>query len=454
METEENLTKMESQSKEKVETLNEGNIEEELCESSSESSATLTSTKDKKKKSLQTRLMIQLTKLMSQMMSKAKGRKKNKRRVGSTATTEEMSDIPSMTNSEIVFNFLHGQETKNEQEPELEHEELSQNQPKTVNMPPTEHNLPVQQHNFQAINNRPLMMPDKYDGNSDWKDYLAHFESCVAINAWGDAEASKFLAASLRGQALRLLKEQRGDNWTYKELKSKLANRFSPTKQAETYLLELRNRKRNPKESLQELGRNIRELTTRAYPNFDAEGIDRLAKIHFTDALHNPDIRAGIFHAKAATLDETVQAAVNTETFLQTESQRGGWRKNVHNRTLRSENEHEPPMKELIENAVKEALEKLTEPVKQESVKKEANGGFRTNRSNQNRERTKENRTCYYCNKPGHIAKDCHKKRADMARNSNFEQNYPTSSGYRTWTEPLNEPRPPQGAVVRPNDRQ
>ena len=92
---------------------------------------------------------------------------------------------------------------------------------------------------------------------------------------------------------------------SYKEIQRRL-NKILIWKHAETYLLELRNRKRRRSESLQELGRSIPELTSRACPDFDTKGVDRLAKIHFADAIVNQDIRAGIFHAKADTLDEMI----------------------------------------------------------------------------------------------------------------------------------------------------
>ena len=208
----------------------------------------------------------------------------------------------------------------------------------------------------EQVATRPRIMPDKYDGNSDWRDYVSHFESCCEINSWDGEEAAKYLAPSLRGPALRLLEEQRGTKWNYEEIKKKLSVRFSSAKQSESYLLELRNRKRHQNESLQELGRDIRELTTKAYPNFDTEGVDRLAKIHFTDAILNADIRMGIFHAKAATLDETIQAALTTETFLQTERERRGWKRNTHNRGITSENTNSGDMEAIIKAAVEKAV--------------------------------------------------------------------------------------------------
>ena len=141
---------------------------------------------------------------------------------------------------------------------------------------------------------------------------------------------------------------------SYKEIQRRLSTRSSSAKQAETYLLELINRKRRQNESLQELGRSIRELTSTAYPDFDTKGVDRLAKIHFADAIVNQDIKGGIFHSKADTLHEMIQAAITTEAFLQTEMHRSGWKRNTHNRVLNSGKESPGPqdIEELISTSL------------------------------------------------------------------------------------------------------
>ena len=134
----------------------------------------------------------------------------------------------------------------------------------------------------------PLMVrPDKYDGSASWIDYFQHFEACRKINGWNNEEAGEFLATSLRGPALRLLREQK-DELSFNELAKRLANRFSDERQAENHLMELRQRKRRPGESLRELGQSIRELTSLAYPEFEHDGRNKLARGHFMDAINPP----------------------------------------------------------------------------------------------------------------------------------------------------------------------
>ncbi|XP_071505956.1 uncharacterized protein [Diadema antillarum] len=50
---------------------------------------------------------------------------------------------------------------------------------------------------------RPLLVPDRYNGKAAWMDYQHHFEACKEVNGWNDFEAASFLMASLQGEALR-----------------------------------------------------------------------------------------------------------------------------------------------------------------------------------------------------------------------------------------------------------
>ena len=108
----------------------------------------------------------------------------------------------------------------------------------------------------------------------------------------------QYLSASLRGPAVKVLVQQTGRKLTYRrELVTRFKERFGPSGKAEVFLAEPRTRRRKPKETLQELGQSVRELTALAYQEFDEAGQDRLAMGHFMDAVTKPEIREGLFRA-------------------------------------------------------------------------------------------------------------------------------------------------------------
>lgn len=396
---------------------------------------------------MQSRILSRLTKLMEQLTAKTtRTNRHNKRRhAASNSSTEELTDTSSL-DSEVLLNLQDNttEPTLNEDTRNYISHTATEVEPEHTTTKPTKvkqnktSSKPKQEHGFTT---RPHIMPDKFDGSADWVDYETHFDSCRTINNWTDEESVRYLSASLRGPALRLLNERRQTKWTYHELITKLSMRFSSSKQAESYLLELRGRKRRQNESFQELGRCIRELVTKAYPGFDSDGIDRLAKIHFSDAVQNPEIRTGIFHAKAKTLDEMIEAAITTETFLLTESQRS-WKKNTHNRVVEVEQTNQLDLQRTIDLAVENAVRQAMTHQNEE----------RNPRTNQN----KQPRTivCYYCNKPGHSETNCFRKQSDL------RQQQPHNNSSRTdrtqhfenprQTRQSNELRPPTRATERP----
>ena len=52
---------------------------------------------------------------------------------------------------------------------------------------------------------KPVKNPADYDGTQSLRDYLKHFEHCSVVNGWSKEEAAIFLAASLRGEAQKVL---------------------------------------------------------------------------------------------------------------------------------------------------------------------------------------------------------------------------------------------------------
>ena len=170
---------------------------------------------------------------------------------------------------------------------------------------------------------RPLLVPDRYEGKTTWKDYHHHFEACKEVNGWSDAEAASYLMASLQGGALRCVSGMSSDvRHSYQDLIRILGRRFGSGRQAENFLAELRHRKQGPRETLQELGQAIHELAIKAYPEIPANSRERLEKNHYIDAIDSQTIREGIHRARPPTLDEAIQAALETENFEKVEMQR------------------------------------------------------------------------------------------------------------------------------------
>jgi hypothetical protein len=263
------------------------------------------------------------------------------------------------------------------------------------------------------------VVPNKYDGKASWREYFIHFQACQRLNRWEEDDAAQWLATRLEGEALAVLVP--GERYTYAELVGKLEERFGRGLSTENYLIELRARKRQPKESLPELGQAVRQLAALAYPDLTVGTRERLAKEHFKDAVNDTELRAAIFRAKPGNLNDAISAALETECFLKAEQAR---------------KPNRPPYTRVLEG-VSAGLEQRMEKLEQAlmTLLKEGTQERRrklTSQEWQELQQREKEAECYYCKKRGHYRRNC------LA----WKQN------------PENRSVPPQRAMGRPDTRQ
>ena len=95
------------------------------------------------------------------------------------------------------------------------------------------------QHSSSSLpTQKPNIIPDRFDGKTPWNEYISHFEACRVANDWDDSQARVFLAASLRGPALKALgsRTSESSHLSYRELVELLDKRFGPGQLAVNYL--------------------------------------------------------------------------------------------------------------------------------------------------------------------------------------------------------------------------
>ena len=90
----------------------------------------------------------------------------------------------------------------------------------------------------------------------------------------------------------------------------------------EMFRVSLRSRIRKPEETLPELAQAIRCLTRQAYLDATVSLRELIAKDQFIEALADPELRWKVHQAKAVTLTEALDAAVEVEAFFSAEKQR------------------------------------------------------------------------------------------------------------------------------------
>ena len=171
---------------------------------------------------------------------------------------------------------------------------------------------------------KPFVMPEVYSGQSNFDDWLAHFNLCKTINQWQDSQACAFMAVKLKGTALQTYNDLGKDEQTnLNRLIEALRARFDPQRDSGIYRAQLRARTRYRGESLPELAGSIRRLTGKAYCNHSVQVKEDIAKDHFVDALDDREMQKQIRRLKPKDLHEALRIAIEEESLGKLEKQSG-----------------------------------------------------------------------------------------------------------------------------------
>jgi predicted aspartyl protease len=201
---------------------------------------------------------------------------------------------------------------------------------------------------------RDTLKCEKYDGSMSWDIFMSHFDTVRRYNRWGEEEALAQLKAALRGAAAQVLLLDRVQRFTLSTLRTALQQRFGDAQQASRYRTELRNRRRQPGETLQELYIAISRLAILAHPGAQTELSHRLAVEAYIDSLNDRHLEERVADTAPATLEEAYGTAIRLE---------------ANSREKRSSRERHDENKRWEKKAYQLKSQEETEPTEGEQIK-------------------------------------------------------------------------------------
>lgn len=239
---------------------------------------------------------------------------------------------------------------------------------------------------------------NNFNGNAPWRTWKNQFDRIAQMNGWTDKV--NYLWIHLEGDALQFVDElPNALNLHYDELCELIKQRFSAERLSNVQKAELLSRRRAHGENLPQLGQDIRHLVNGAYPSFNADAKEEIAIEKFLDALR-PELRRNIYQQNPITLAAAIEHGLKLEAWGMVEEQK-------HGSTVRQAVETEDEQVRLLKD-----LQKRMDDF--QSKKKE----------NYPRSAMK----CFYCEKQGHIARDCYSKKRDEANQRGKETTTPAQS--------------------------
>jgi len=264
---------------------------------------------------------------------------------------------------------------------------------------------PSPYHQLPQQKEKPRVRPSLYNGSTPWEDYKAQFELVAEINGWDRRTKAAYLAVSLSGPAQAVLGDlDKTQRTSYTDLIAALDSRFGTSNRTEMFRVSLRSRTRKPAETLPELAQAIRRLTRQAYPDAPISLRESIAKDQFIEALTDPELRWKVHQAKAATLTEALDAAVEVEAFFSAEKQRGSGTKILQAVTTQSPTPADSTLKQQL-HELKTLVQGLVQQPRGTS-----------DLSQRSRQRAWNSPECWACGALGHIQRYCPKRLGDELR--------------------------------------
>ena len=158
------------------------------------------------------------------------------------------------------------------------------------------------------------MKIDKYDGSSDWVDYIAYFERVSTWNAWSSDDKASMLAMQMTGIARRTVTDLPSTTCSnYNKLKDALTQRFNPEGQEHLHKSEFKKRHKKSDETIREYGYELRRMAARSFPSHDERSREEWIIDQFQTGLCNVGMQRHVFLKHPKTLEEAMSAASDYE---------------------------------------------------------------------------------------------------------------------------------------------
>ena len=254
---------------------------------------------------------------------------------------------------------------------------------------------------------RPLVIPEPYNGEGPFDAWAIHFENVATLNGWSPEQQLQWLAVRLVGRAQiafqNLAAEARG---TYVAAKTALLRRFDPESKRGLYAAEFHARQKQPLEDWACFAEDLKTLVNKAFPDIEEAARERMAVDKFLRQLDDPQLAFSVRQKRPSNLDEVVTYTLEMQAHLSLSSQRNAPPDASSAAPLPVAGvgrNRDPPLGDTLRQLV-ERMERLETilPATRPQQRREPSGNIAGRRP-----RPRRNPVCYRCGDRGHIARNC-----------------------------------------------
>ena len=259
------------------------------------------------------------------------------------------------------------------------------------------------------VNKSIAVHPDKFYGypNDDVIDWFSSFERIARANEWSLTKQGRMISAYLRGPAAdHFEKLDTRNKSNYEAIKNSLIERFSPADMRRSAYSNLAGRKQGKRESVNEFASAIQRLVFRSFPSgVDNEIIEMTAREHFILGLRY-DLMRRVTMADPKSFSDAIRIALREESL---------------------EANYAPEKVNAVDtqknDQMTEVIGLLGKLLKNNDVS-ERNFNYRKGNPRNSGTRNKFTRegrpVCNFCNRPGHVERNCWKKYPNLRTGASF----------------------------------
>ena len=166
---------------------------------------------------------------------------------------------------------------------------------------------------------KPIILPETFNGEASWDDWVTHFDNCAVVNGWDAENKFKFLKVRLTGRAQTAFQRLPADKKdSFDHAIAALRERFEPSSKRELYVTELAARKKKAAEGWADLAEDLRRLADKAYPDLNAAATEQLALTHYLLGITDAQLALLVRQRTPKKLDEAVSLTLQMESYLVT----------------------------------------------------------------------------------------------------------------------------------------
>lgn len=224
-----------------------------------------------------------------------------------------------------------------------------------------------------------------FTGITSFEAFKFQFETVIRRNKWDQDDGLAALILSLQGEASTFLETiSNAEKKNYCSLMEALERKYGSSHKRQIHRIELKNRTQQKGESLQDFGAAIERLTFLAYSDTSPDFMEKCKIDAFSDGIQDIDVKRAVVTNPKSTFREVVANAMTHE---------------VASLVCRSD----AKVRSLEIADDKGILDLFCQALKTFNRDRQDFGEFKGK--------------CYYCEKVGHFARDCLRRKSDQSEN-------------------------------------